>query len=116
MEAHLQRFVETLDAAQLSALFEHGGGVMTDLTASARLTPVQIGMLVDFMETENPSWSPDVAYQLIANHLHFTGSTRAKTILDHWADYRPKFRKIMPVEYRRALEEMERMRMGVAAE
>jgi glutamate synthase (NADPH/NADH) large chain len=55
-------------------------------------------------------------YQMIANHLHFTGSTRAKTILDHWADYRPKFRKIMPVEYRRALQEMERLRMNVAAE
>ena len=29
---------------------------------------------------------------------------------------RPKFRKVMPVEYRRALIEMERMRMSVAAE
>nr|AAC97376.1 glutamate synthase large subunit [Rhizobium etli CFN 42] len=55
-------------------------------------------------------------YQLISNHLHYTGSTRAKQILDHWADYRPKFRKVMPVEYRRALEEMERSRMGIAAE
>ncbi len=55
-------------------------------------------------------------YQLIANHLHYTGSERAKEILDNWADYRSKFRKVMPVEYRRALEEMERMRMGVAAE
>jgi len=54
--------------------------------------------------------------QLIANHAHLTGSTRAKTILENWADFRPKFRKVMPVEYRRALEEMERMRMGVAAE
>ena len=55
-------------------------------------------------------------YQLISNHLHYTGSPRAKEILDNWADYRPKFRKVMPVEYRRALEEMERMRMGIAAE
>ncbi|MBW8444710.1 MAG: glutamate synthase large subunit [Arenimonas sp.] len=55
-------------------------------------------------------------YQLISNHLHYTGSTRAKQILDNWAGFRPKFRKVMPVEYRRALEEMERMRMGVAAE
>lgn len=55
-------------------------------------------------------------YQLVSNHLHYTRSPRAKEILDHWADYRPKFRKVMPVEYRRALEEMERMRMGVAAE
>ncbi|MGQ3211207.1 glutamate synthase large subunit [Shinella sp.] len=55
-------------------------------------------------------------YQLISNHLHYTGSPRAKEILDNWVEYRPKFRKVMPVEYRRALEEMERMRMGVAAE
>lgn len=55
-------------------------------------------------------------YQLISNHLHFTGSPRAKEILDHWTDYRPKFRKVMPVEYRRALEDMERMKMAEAAE
>lgn len=55
-------------------------------------------------------------YQLISNHLHYTGSKRAKDILDNWADYRPKFRKVMPVEYRRALEEMERMNMAEAAE
>ena len=55
-------------------------------------------------------------YQLVSNHLHYTGSVRAQTILDNWADYRPKFRKVMPVEYRRALIEMERSRMGIAAE
>ncbi|MCV0393855.1 MAG: glutamate synthase large subunit [Rhizobiaceae bacterium] len=54
--------------------------------------------------------------QLISNHMHYTGSTRAKAILDDWATYRPKFRKVMPVEYRRALIEMERMRLGIAAE
>jgi glutamate synthase (NADPH) large chain len=55
-------------------------------------------------------------YQLISNHMHFTGSVRAKTILDNWAGYRAKFRKVMPVEYRRALIEMEQARMSVAAE
>jgi glutamate synthase (NADPH/NADH) large chain len=55
-------------------------------------------------------------YQLISNHLHYTGSKQARRILDDWASYRPKFRKVMPVEYRRALQEMERMRMGMAAE
>ncbi len=54
--------------------------------------------------------------QLISNHLHYTGSPRAKEILDNWADFRPKFRKVMPVEYRRALEDMERMKMAEAAE
>jgi glutamate synthase (NADPH/NADH) large chain len=38
-------------------------------------------------------------------------------ILDNWDTYRPMFVKVMPVEYRRALEEMEAMQMqGVAAE
>ena len=50
-------------------------------------------------------------YQLISNHMHYTGSTRAKTILDDWEEYRPKFVKVMPVEYRRALQEMEEERL-----
>ncbi len=54
-------------------------------------------------------------YQLVSSHLHHTGSERARAILADWAGYRPKFRKVMPVEYRRALEEMERMRKGAAA-
>ncbi len=55
-------------------------------------------------------------FQLISNHVHYTGSERGRDILENWTEFRPKFRKVMPVEYRRALEEMERMRMGVAAE
>ena len=31
-------------------------------------------------------------------------------ILDHWAEVLPKFVKVMPVEYRRALQEMQRAR------
>ncbi|MFG1465499.1 glutamate synthase large subunit [Xanthobacter sp. DSM 24535] len=55
-------------------------------------------------------------HQLIAKHLHYTGSTRAQMILDNWADYRSKFVKVMPVEYRRALREMEKRRGLQAAE
>ena len=53
---------------------------------------------------------------LLKNHLAYTGSTRAKDILDGWAEYRTKFVKVMPVEYRRAIREMERGRMLQAAE
>ena len=55
-------------------------------------------------------------YQLIDNHRRYTGSARAAEILDNWEAMRPKFVKVMPVEYRRALQEMERARYGVAAE
>ena len=34
------------------------------------------------------------------------GSKRAAEILANWKDYLPKFRKVMPVEYRRALREL----------
>jgi glutamate synthase (NADPH/NADH) large chain len=54
--------------------------------------------------------------QFIESHLRYTGSGKAKLILDNWDEYRPKFVKIMPVEYRRALREMAEARQGVAAE
>lgn len=54
--------------------------------------------------------------QLITNHHTYTGSARAKDILDNWAQYRTKFVKVMPVEYRRALQEMDRLRNLQAAE
>jgi glutamate synthase (NADPH/NADH) large chain len=45
--------------------------------------------------------------QLIGNHLRYTNSARAKAILDNWDEMLPKFVKVMPVEYRRALQEMQ---------
>ncbi len=53
---------------------------------------------------------------LLTNHLKYTGSPKAKQILDNWSEYRTKFVKVMPVEYRRALREMEAARMPMAAE
>jgi len=45
--------------------------------------------------------------QLIDNHLHYTGSTVAKRILSNWDAYLPRFVKVMPVDYHRALTEMQ---------
>ncbi len=45
--------------------------------------------------------------QIIESHLHYTNSDVAKKILDNWDDYLGKFVKVMPVEYRRALLEMQ---------
>jgi glutamate synthase (NADPH/NADH) large chain len=44
---------------------------------------------------------------LIEKHKHYTDSSRAQLILDNWEDYLPKFVKIMPVDYRRALLQMQ---------
>ena len=43
---------------------------------------------------------------LVQRHLLFTGSARARHILENWAEYLPRFVKVMPTEYRRALGEM----------
>ena len=53
-------------------------------------------------------------HQLIANHARYTGSARAREILENWEAYLPKFRKVMPVEYRRALAELAASNAGVA--
>jgi len=49
-----------------------------------------------------------ILHTLIQRHLRYTGSSRAKMILDDFDRYLPKFVKIMPMEYRRALAEMGR--------
>ena len=41
---------------------------------------------------------------IIEKHLKYTGSERAQMILDNWNDYLSKFIKVMPVDYRNALE------------
>ena len=43
---------------------------------------------------------------LVEKHYEFTNSEKAKLILDDWDNHRPKFIKVMPTEYRRALEEI----------
>ncbi|MBY0577298.1 MAG: glutamate synthase subunit alpha, partial [Gallionellaceae bacterium] len=47
-----------------------------------------------------------VLREFIENHWQHTGSARANDILDHWTQYLPKFIKVMPTEYRRALQEI----------
>ena len=44
--------------------------------------------------------------ELIEQHFRYTGSFRAKDLLHHWDTMRAKFVKVMPTEYRRALETM----------
>jgi glutamate synthase (NADPH/NADH) large chain len=54
--------------------------------------------------------------RLIERHFKFTGSTRARNLLDDWATSRAKFVKVFPTEYKRALEEMHNSSMEEANE
>jgi len=44
--------------------------------------------------------------RLIENHARYTNSKRASHILEKWSEYRARFVKVFPKEYRRALAEM----------
>ena len=55
---------------------------------------------------------------LIERHLLFTGSARARTLLQNWDAALPQFHKVMPLDFRRALIDLKAERAGgaVAAE
>jgi glutamate synthase (NADPH/NADH) large chain len=50
----------------------------------------------------------DLLKELIAKHVEWTGSQHAKSMLDHWDRHRAKFIKVMPHEYRRALDDIKK--------
>ncbi|RMH38321.1 MAG: glutamate synthase large subunit [Nitrospirae bacterium] len=42
---------------------------------------------------------------MIEAHLRYTGSRKAKAVLDQWETILPKFVKVMPIDYKRVLQE-----------
>ena len=52
---------------------------------------------------------------LIERHMLHTGSQRARAILDHWATELPRFVKVMPRDYARALRQLEAERHAAAS-
>jgi glutamate synthase (NADPH/NADH) large chain len=50
--------------------------------------------------------------RLIENHSRYTGSKRAQAILAGWGQYRAKFVKVFPKEYRRALAELQQKKVA----
>jgi len=45
-------------------------------------------------------------HELIARHHAWTGSEQARRILDNWGEVAGKFVKVMPIDYRKALERL----------
>ena len=48
----------------------------------------------------------EILKSLIERHFKYTGSTRARNLLDAWSTSREKFVKVFPNEYKRALREL----------
>jgi len=47
-------------------------------------------------------------YTLIQNHVKYTGSEYAERILKDWTEILPQFVKVMPIDYKRALERIKK--------
>jgi glutamate synthase (NADPH/NADH) large chain len=67
------------------------------------------GDLTDMTQFDNQR-----LHMLVSNHARYTGSRRAKAILAAWGSYLPKFRKVMPHEFSRALAEMAKASLQAA--
>jgi glutamate synthase (NADPH/NADH) large chain/glutamate synthase (ferredoxin) len=53
--------------------------------------------------------------KLLEDHNRWTGSKRARELLDNWADARSKFVKVFPTEYKRALGEINAKKVAATA-
>jgi glutamate synthase domain-containing protein 3 len=56
-----------------------------------------------------------IVRRLIERHARFTSSRRAAEVLERWGEYRARFVKVFPKEYRRALGELALAQRKVAA-
>ncbi len=52
--------------------------------------------------------------KLLEDHHRWTGSKRARELLDHWSEARAKFVKVFPNEYKRALGEINARKVDAA--
>jgi len=59
---------------------------------------VELSLIEDSMDSKE-------VYGLISNHYKYTNSKLAKKILDNWTSYVDKFKKIVPIEYKKVLQE-----------
>jgi glutamate synthase domain-containing protein 3 len=71
--------------------------------------------MVDLEPVAEKSDDEASVLRLIENHARYTGSKRAQELLDKWPQYRARFVKVFPKEYRRALAELAATRKKVAA-
>jgi glutamate synthase domain-containing protein 3 len=87
-------------AAGMSGGYAYVLDVDGDFAKRCNVSMVDLEPLVPESEDEAS------AKRLIENHQKYTGSKRAAEILAAWPQYRGKFVKVFPKEYRRALAEL----------
>jgi glutamate synthase domain-containing protein 3 len=70
-----------------------------DKTFSTRLNPAMV-RIDEFKEERDV----ELVKRMLANHVIYTNSSKAKKILEHWKEYIPKFLKVIPTAYAEVVE------------
>ncbi len=83
------------------------GGIAYVLDQDDRFPPLVNRELVDLERLDDED-EADFVLQLIRKHVKYTNSRRGQFVLDNWDTLREKFVKVMPLDYRRALEDLKR--------
>ncbi|MCJ7757320.1 MAG: hypothetical protein MUP24_04170, partial [Gillisia sp.] len=67
---------------------------------------------MELIKLEEPSIEDQEEFkELIEKHYQFTESKLAKKILDNWKENSGKFIKVMPIEYKKALQKLKEEKM-----
>jgi glutamate synthase domain-containing protein 3 len=82
------------------------GGLAFVLDLEADFVKYCNASMVDLEALAPESQDEAEVKRLIENHARYTGSRRAAEVLEKWAEYRGRFVKVFPKEYRRALAEL----------
>lgn len=56
--------------------------------------------MISIEQIENP-YDGEELREMIQKHVNATGSHKGQRILDHFEEYLPKFKKLIPVEYKK---------------
>ncbi|MCA9102032.1 MAG: hypothetical protein KDA63_12805, partial [Planctomycetales bacterium] len=81
------------------------GGIAYVLDESGEF-PAHVNMEMVDLEPLDDVEEQLLVRDFVTRHLEYTGSKRAKHVLDNWDALVEKFVKVMPTDYKRALAEL----------
>jgi glutamate synthase (ferredoxin) len=90
------------------------GGVAVVLDEAGQF-PARVNLEMVELEGLHDPEDQRVVLELVRRHVAYTGSARGQYVLDHWQRLLGHFVKVMPVDYKRALEGMKRATIGKSA-
>ncbi len=85
------------------------GGVAYVLDVQGTFPPLCNKQMVELCRLEEPD-EIEIIRGMIERHAQTTGSRRARQILELWDEMVPKFVKVLPKDYRRVLQALERVK------